>query len=731
LGTFDYISPEQARDPRNADLRSDIYSLGCTLFYMLTGGPPFPQGTVLQKLLQHQGIEPPDVRQFRPHVPEEVSRVLRKMMAKEPRHRYPDASRLINALRSLAEQIGLRLLGPGHTKWIALEEAKRSFLRRHVPWMGPVAALLVIVALLQTLWAGPAQDDGQLPSWGDPLEKSVEQPLASEVPPVSTEGVPGPERLDDARPLEPPAESPDQGPPTVPTARPDDVALPTEKPGPAGPNGGAAEGLALPQGKTAVEGPAAEPLPSMTAKPSDDGLIGPETPQGSPAQPDQSETTPDAKPQAELDRQGTNKTLAATPKTPGADPAGQSVSKTAGILVVDPSGESQEAFATLAEACKLARSGDVIELQFNGPSDSQPITLADVELTLRAAPGFRPVLRFGPSEIDPASSPRSMLTLVRSRLTLFDVAIELDIPRGVPSESWALFEVGPGQEVKLAGCWLTIRNASGQRMAYHQQVAFFRVTPPGAQPGLQKTPVAGAPILAIQLADCVVRGEAVFLHTAGPGPVDLVWTNGLLVTTEQLLVASGIEEPAQANDVIRINLKHLAAVVDGGLCRWVSSEMGPHQLAARIDCANSVILGTAKASLIEQVGVTDNEQSLERIQWVGNRNTYEGFTGFWTTRYLDPETPPEVRDFDAWRIWWGEQNEIAPTMRLIGGSPRPGPERPAHSLTPNDYAWAAATAGQEPIAEGAAGAQQSGFQGGRLPMPPAEPVTDGMPPPPP
>ncbi len=73
LGTFDYISPEQARDPRNADIRSDIYSLGCTVFFMLCGQPPFPQGTVLQKLLQHQGDEPPDIREFRPELPVELS----------------------------------------------------------------------------------------------------------------------------------------------------------------------------------------------------------------------------------------------------------------------------------------------------------------------------------------------------------------------------------------------------------------------------------------------------------------------------------------------------------------------------------------------------------------------------------------------------------------------------------------------------------------------------------
>ena len=50
LGTFDYISPEQARDPRDVDIRGDLYSLGCTLFHMLSGRPPFPGGTVLQKL---------------------------------------------------------------------------------------------------------------------------------------------------------------------------------------------------------------------------------------------------------------------------------------------------------------------------------------------------------------------------------------------------------------------------------------------------------------------------------------------------------------------------------------------------------------------------------------------------------------------------------------------------------------------------------------------------------
>src|SRR3954465_6878537 len=88
LGTFDYISPEQARDPRNVDVRSDLYSLGCTLFYILTGRPPLPGGTVLQKLLQHQEDSPPDVRALTPKVSADLASILEKLMAKDRDRRY-------------------------------------------------------------------------------------------------------------------------------------------------------------------------------------------------------------------------------------------------------------------------------------------------------------------------------------------------------------------------------------------------------------------------------------------------------------------------------------------------------------------------------------------------------------------------------------------------------------------------------------------------------------------
>lgn len=107
LGTFDYISPEQARDPRNADVRSDIYSLGCTMYHMLTGQPPYPEGTALQKLLDHQGKSPPDPKVLNSRIPNELQAIMRKMMSNNPAHRYQSPGLLLNDLIVMAGIIGL------------------------------------------------------------------------------------------------------------------------------------------------------------------------------------------------------------------------------------------------------------------------------------------------------------------------------------------------------------------------------------------------------------------------------------------------------------------------------------------------------------------------------------------------------------------------------------------------------------------------------------------------
>ena len=112
LGTFDYISPEQARDPRDVDVRSDLYSLGCTLFHMLTGRPPFPGGTVLQKLIQHQEEPPADVRTLNPAGARRAARPsIAKLMAKDRDRRYQTPEHLVRDLLGVAGSIGLDVAG--------------------------------------------------------------------------------------------------------------------------------------------------------------------------------------------------------------------------------------------------------------------------------------------------------------------------------------------------------------------------------------------------------------------------------------------------------------------------------------------------------------------------------------------------------------------------------------------------------------------------------------------
>jgi eukaryotic-like serine/threonine-protein kinase len=150
LGTFDYISPEQARDPRDVDVRSDLYSLGCTLFQMLTGRPPFPGGTVLQKLIQHQEEPPPDVRTLNPQVPAELAGTIARLMAKDRDRRYQTPEHLVRDLLGIAGSLGLTPPSFSFPGWHA--EGTRHAWERSLVWLVPVATLVATV--LGLAWWG-------------------------------------------------------------------------------------------------------------------------------------------------------------------------------------------------------------------------------------------------------------------------------------------------------------------------------------------------------------------------------------------------------------------------------------------------------------------------------------------------------------------------------------------------------------------------------------------------
>jgi serine/threonine protein kinase len=140
LGTAPYMAPEQARDLHSADIRADIYSLGCILYHALTGQPPFPDANVLNQIVRHATEAPRPLREFGVEVPAGLQEVLDKMLAKDPAQRYATP-------KQAAESLGKTLVGKRATakpapappqlqaflKWLESDSQEDLALRNPAP----------------------------------------------------------------------------------------------------------------------------------------------------------------------------------------------------------------------------------------------------------------------------------------------------------------------------------------------------------------------------------------------------------------------------------------------------------------------------------------------------------------------------------------------------------------------------------------------------------------------
>jgi serine/threonine-protein kinase len=106
LGTVDYLAPEQALDSHNVDQRADIYSLGCTFYFLLTGHAPFPEGSLAQRLMKHQKVRPAALGEKRPDTPAALIKICEQMMEKSATERIQSAG-------AVAEQLGAWLATRG------------------------------------------------------------------------------------------------------------------------------------------------------------------------------------------------------------------------------------------------------------------------------------------------------------------------------------------------------------------------------------------------------------------------------------------------------------------------------------------------------------------------------------------------------------------------------------------------------------------------------------------
>ncbi|MFV2067511.1 MAG: serine/threonine protein kinase, partial [Pirellulales bacterium] len=627
-----YISPEQARDPRNADIRSDLYSLGCTLFYMLTGQPPFPEGTVLQKLLRHQGDDAPDPRDLRGDLPEDVAEIVRRLLAKLPEDRYPEPESLIKALLIVARRVGLPAAAPGGTVWVTTDITHESWLRRHFPWMAPTALLVICVLLIEVLWpanqvlplsqtavgsgARNRQEEGQGPS----------RNLAGSAPRPENDSV--------RRSLE--TGSKTSGPALAETRRQsttDSVRAPD-----AGP--------VLP---AAVE--SSEEGTKIADRHRSGGLI--------------------------HGRTGIDDAQGPTPPVAEAS---------ADVIVVEPGdeGNSQRSYDSLRAAVRDAASGDVIELRFNGRRSETPFKLINKRLTIRAGKGFRPyvVFRLESDDVYPGRSSQSMVSLLGGDLTLVNIHLEMEVPRGTTSESVSLLETRGAESVHLDRCWLTVINEHD-----YEGVAFLDVkgAPGGEATSLGPEQTAERPVK-IRLENCVARGEATLVHSAEMQPIDLFWRNGFLATSQRFLELDTGRLGHHASGKLQVDLQYVTAIVQGGFMLVDGGEVGrsvPVEVAVR----DSILVGDRLSPLIELHGAGRSALLRRSIVWQGDRNFYEGFRDFWLLQDAGEERPLHI-DFEEWAEAWkadryGHDNR--PHDGMVVWQSLPPADALPHRFTPDDF----------------------------------------------
>ncbi len=707
LGTFDYIAPEQARDPRNADELSDIYSLGCTFFFMLTGQPPYPEGTVLQKLLQHQGDEPPDVRRFRPELPVEVALVLRKMMAKDRRRRYQSAQELTAALRGLAELVGVGPSGwrPGDSA--PSSQRLRHLVNRHGPWLSAVAGLLVAVVLLRTLWTPPAAERNLVPPGWTAMSENAELPAASPGTgggnPTEADSTIGEESAPGTRAergATPGAHSAGETQSSTSDSRGD-----TSSAGkPASPEAGTA-GNAPPASsdERAVSPAGTDSIllapPELTgglALGNETSLLGP----------------------AALLRSG----RAGVSAAPGASDSAASGSRSVPAagrkpLVVGEGRADETTFATLKDACQAASDGDVIELRFSGLRRQDTIALDRVRLTIRAGEGYSPVLAIRAPQPDATAETarptgESLFALQDADLVLENLTLQLGRPSGSAASRRELLRLTGDCRLTIRTCWLML-DGNGPPATSGDSVAAVRVL---ARPAtaIAVPPAVSGSRTQIVLNNTVCRGRGSFLCLQGVATVSCQWDNGLVAVSHSLFSARDGAQPVLPEASVRLESNRLTVLVGGPLCQLHGSPDRSFQLPVYLRSSGCLFVGSGRLPLIEQVDAAGSPAATVPITWTGQDNVIAGFGDFYSVRDPSSNIPRQVKTFDDWQLLVGNTPAEGPQplpeqwSELMQSADRFSTLTPA-DLAPLQVAWQAAEQ---------AGATTRGFVLDKLPAPP-------------
>lgn len=766
LGTFDYISPEQAKDPRNVDVRSDIYSLGCTLYHLLTGFPPYPEGTVLQKLLDHQGKEPPDPALRNPDIPVELSAVVQRMMATKPRQRYTTPQDLIAELAPIAHAFGMSSIPSESMIWSQLAPRQERFWERNLGWIVPIVLLIGLVIAVdrfpllnshESLPEPTSFQSGRPPA--RPLPETSDtfpppQPPSSPTPgsdprvrmPVpKTDGSPEggkpelnasvprdlPENPDaripvGSRPVSPPATTGTDATAGNPVPRPGNPTAVT--PGSSTTNG-TSDQVTTTDNLSPVGNDNRQPADGSTSAAGTDwtGVGTMEFPNLMVSRPDTvvpfipGATSPDKPRETILTTPTITTPLTGSPASPPAT----TVVPPRPFWLIPADGSQPVSKPTLAAACAAAEDGSIIEIRQESPRPIRiptSIRLRNKKLTIRGVEGAVPWLVFTPGDEASLSQSLHMFELTQAAVEFVNLHVLLEIPEA----AWSAPDA-PGfamllgaSSIQLQSVSMTVDNPANRACSV---VALF--TEPAASlpdTGMTMTTKANGepgPEFEIEMRRCFVRGTAdlVSLYHTMPGRISVeqcaFGLDGALLYTE------GNLESISPTARVELRIKHTTAIVGNSLLRFDAGNTPRDILPVDVKSASNNIFATTTSSAFVGMRGNSGPDVTERLlNWNGERNFYEGFESFWTSQAQDFA----ARDFGTWRDIWMRTSgarELDPQQDGIVWSGL-WSRTELSDLKPVDFALNR-TVEQNPAVGGASDGADAGADLSQLPVPPNTP----------
>lgn len=664
LGTFDYISPEQAKDPRNVDVRSDIYSLGCTLYHMLTGEPPYGEGTVLQKLLDHSGKNVPDPAAINKQLPNELSLIVQKMMASDPADRYQTPEELMYHLMQVAGQLDLRGVNPEGLVWTSPTSSRLGFLEKHLGWVATAVVLLVVVILLDLY---PAFDPASVTVTQNESQRTTV--------PASQSGTNTDETSPDASLPLPETEKMAAGSLSDNTAiasvtPPESISAnkATTSPGPIKEGSEDENTSDTKLTKMNLDGDYNDlneifSIPLLSPKKTLNELI-------DAGNPPTNKVLRENSPATELAlSNNSDQKKNMIPLAPGPDNVPEKEPdpfpkksdnefrkiEIPAITIIKPDGTAGQDFKTLNAACAAADDGSIIELGFSGIRKEAPIHINNKRVRIRAAKDRKPILMFESVEEPAEGFQTHMIQVANGSLELFGLGIIVDV-KNLNTDSWAIFSLKNAHDVRLHQVTVTCSNTTSQ------QVTLFEMNEPINQ-GLNddsmmgKRPVKESTF--IEIINSVLRCDGHAFSVRETAPTRLEITNSAMMISQALIELVGCNNKPTEGDFLELVLNHSTLVLGKGLALMDSGAIPRELIPLNVSARNSIFFSRTDAPFVQMKGNTnENDFRQKLLTWRGSNNYFDRFETFWTIQSQQGTTGALSLDALDWKDIWGLSSEV-------------------------------------------------------------------------